>query len=251
MKKMADKSRKTPVDRTSGASPDSSPNRRGGSVVLSFYSERVAALHTRDERRSSKEKGGETEDEYLDDPPPETSCLCFEPQNPVRRFCYRLATNKCFEGLIILAIIASSVCLALDSPRIHLEDAPPDDKQLSQMLKFGDQYVWPWLFGAELMIKSIAFGFAFTKGAYLSSSWNQLDFFIVIVSFVTLLSDIYPSLHTLSNMRILRVLRPLRLVSRNPGMKLIISSLLKALPAIVNVLVVGCFRTLVRLRFRC
>ena len=236
MKKMADKSRKTPVDRTSGASPDSSPNRRGGSVVLSFYSERVAALHTRDERRSSKEKGGETEDEYLDDPPPETSCLCFEPQNPVRRFCYRLATNKCFEGLIILAIIASSVCLALDSPRIHLEDAPPDDKQLSQMLKFGDQYVWPWLFGAELMIKSIAFGFAFTKGAYLSSSWNQLDFFIVIVSFVTLLSDIYPSLHTLSNMRILRVLRPLRLVSRNPGMKLIISSLLKALPAVVNVL---------------
>ena len=47
MKKMADKSRKTPVDRTSGASPDSSPNRRGGSVVLSFYSERVAALHAR------------------------------------------------------------------------------------------------------------------------------------------------------------------------------------------------------------
>ena len=58
----------------------------------------------------------------------------------------------------------------------------------------------------------------------------------MIVSFVTLLSDIYPSLRTLSNMRILRVLRPLRLVSRNPGMKLIISSLLKALPAVVNVL---------------
>ena len=41
--------------------------------------------------------------------------------------------------------------------------------------------VWPWLFGAELLIKSIAFGFACGKDAYLSSPWNRLDACIVLV----------------------------------------------------------------------
>ena len=50
--------------------------------------------------------------------------------------------------------------------------------------------------------------------SYLTSPWNRLDFIIVIVSFLTLLSDVYPMLTPLSNFRILRVLRPLRLVSR-------------------------------------
>ena len=33
----------------------------------------------------------------------------------------------------------------------------------------------------------------------------------------------------------MRALRPLRLVSRNPGMKLIVTSLVKAMPAVANV----------------
>ena len=36
-------------------------------------------------------------------------------------------------------------------------------------------------------------------------------------------------------LRVLRVLRPLRLISRNAGMKLIITSLFKAMPAVSNV----------------
>ena len=37
-------------------------------------------------------------------------------------------------------------------------------------------------------------------------------------------------------LRVLRVLRPLRLISQNEGMKLIISSLFKAMPGVSNVL---------------
>ena len=37
-------------------------------------------------------------------------------------------------------------------------------------------------------------------------------------------------------LRILRALRPLRLVSRSPGMKLMVTSLVKSLPAVSNTL---------------
>ena len=49
-----------------------------------------------------------------------------------------------------------------------------------------------------------------------------------------------PALRPLKQLRILRVLRPLRLLSRNEGMKLIITSLVKAMPAVGNVFGVIC-----------
>ena len=128
-----------------------------------------------------------------------------------------------FRGVIIAAIVVSlSSCTRL--PRIHRDD--PDGRSvanpgLSSILSFSDVWIWPWLFGAELLIKAIAFGFAWGPKSYLASPWNRLDAGIVLVSFITLLS-ICTVVSRLTNLRVLRVLRPLRLVSRNPGMRLII-----------------------------
>ena len=68
--------------------------------------------------------------------------------------------------------------------------------------------------------------------AYLKSPWNRLDFALVIISFVYLLAAHSPELKAF---RTLRVLRPLRLLSRNEGMKLVITSLVKSIPAVANV----------------
>ena len=68
--------------------------------------------------------------------------------------------------------------------------------------------------------------------AYLKSSWNRLDFALVIVSLVYLLAAHSAELKAF---RTLRVLRPLRLLSRNEGMKLVITSLVKSMPAVGNV----------------
>ena len=65
--------------------------------------------------------------------------------------------------------------------------------------------------------------------------WNVLDFTIVLVSLLSLLSTIYPALDELKALRILRVIRPLRLLKRNAGMKLVITSLIKTIPAVVDV----------------
>ena len=52
---------------------------------------------------------------------------------------------------------------------------------------------------------------------------------------VAVLSSVVPVFGQLKSLRILRVLRPLRLLQRNPGMKLIIGSLIKTLPSVVEV----------------
>ena len=57
----------------------------------------------------------------------------------------------------------------------------------------------------------------------------------VLISLLGLLAAIVPLFGRLKALRILRVLRPLRLLQRNPGMKLIIGSLIKTLPSVVEV----------------
>ena len=71
--------------------------------------------------------------------------------------------------------------------------------------------------------------------AYLKDPWNILDFTIVIISILGLLASIVPVFGQLKSLRILRVLRPLRLLQRNPGMKIIITSLIRTMPAVVDV----------------
>jgi hypothetical protein len=66
--------------------------------------------------------------------------------------CHRLAIDRAFEGVVIIGIVVSSICLAMDSPRLHASDEP-NDVVVAYWLKFGDMYVWPWFFGVEFLIK--------------------------------------------------------------------------------------------------
>ena len=77
----------------------------------------------------------------------------------------------------------------------------------------------------------------FSVRGYLSDSWNLLDGSIVFISLLSLLDSI-ESLNFLRALRVLRALRPLRLLHRFPGMQVVVISLMKAGPAIINVMVV-------------
>ena len=160
--------------------------------------------------------------------PSDHSLLCFARSNPLRRLCKWLLQQKAFDAIVILAIVISSVCLALDTPRNE------PSSQLAHNLRAMDHF-FTWLFFAEMSVKVVAMGFVCGEGTYLRSPWNQVDFVIVMVSLLVLLADSVPQLHHLRILRVLRVLRPLRLISRNAGMKLIITSLFKAMPAVSNV----------------
>lgn len=80
-------------------------------------------------------------------------------------------------------------------------------------------------FGIEAVFKIIAYGFISDELSYLRNSWNILDFIILIASIV----DVSVSSIDLSFIKILRLfrtLRPLRFISHNRSMKIIVSALL-------------------------
>lgn len=80
-------------------------------------------------------------------------------------------------------------------------------------------------FGFEMCMKIIAFGFIYNESSYLRESWNILDFLIVIASFIDVsVSSI--NLSFVKILRLLRTLRPLRFITHNRSMKILVSALL-------------------------
>lgn len=75
-------------------------------------------------------------------------------------------------------------------------------------------------FFIEFLMRSIAHGFLFGRGVYLDDRWNKLDFVIAITGVVDLFLQV-----DLSVIRLLRVLRPLKLISKNPKVKVIVQSI--------------------------
>jgi hypothetical protein len=112
-------------------------------------------------------------------------------------------------------------------------------------------YILTALFTMEMAIKVVALGFvwegtagggaAVTPGAppYIRNGWNQLDFFIVLISLVTVApSGSTGPLTSLRALRALRALRPLRMSNRAPGLRVVVDALMAAIPGAINVILV-------------
>ena len=156
------------------------------------------------------------------------SLFCISPTNGFRLACYQTILAKWFDNFIIFLIVASSICLALDVPRLdHGSD-------LAWWL-FTLNYWFTGLFICEMCLKIVTYGFLFTPKAYLKDGWSVLDFVIVMISIAGLFAEWFPVFGKLKSLRILRVLRPLRLLNRIASMKIIITSLVQTLPSVLNV----------------
>lgn len=153
---------------------------------------------------------------------------CLPPDHPVRRRCCELAEHPTIDVLLMVAVVVSSLMLAIDTPRV------PPTSVLATMLRLAN-YAFTALFFAEAVVKAAAYGLIATPRAYLKNGWNVLDFAILLISLGAIASEALPQLSFLRSLRALRVLRPLRLLSRNEGMKLVLISLFEALPAVSNV----------------
>jgi voltage-dependent calcium channel T type alpha-1G len=94
------------------------------------------------------------------------------------------------------------------------------------------------VFTLEALLKIIAFGFANCGSrSYIRSLWNQLDFIIVVISLISLVLPTN-NLSSIKVVRLMKVLRPLRVISKNEGLKISIKALGVALPGIIDVIVV-------------
>ncbi|KAM6904720.1 voltage-dependent T-type calcium channel subunit alpha-1H [Xenentodon cancila] len=92
-------------------------------------------------------------------------------------------------------------------------------------------------FAVEMVIKMVALGI-FGSNCYLGDKWNQLDFVIVMAGVMEYSLDGHNA--SLSAIRTVRVLRPLRAINRVPSMRILVTLLLDTLPMLGNVLLL-CF----------
>ena len=98
-------------------------------------------------------------------------------------------------------------------------------------------YIFNSAFICEALLKIISLGFVFDEKSYLRDTWNQLDFFIVLISILYMSIEGF-DLPVLKILRMMRTLRPLRFVSHNVNIKIIVNALLHSMGAIANVLIV-------------
>jgi len=81
----------------------------------------------------------------------------------------------------------------------------------------------------ECVLKIIVLGFCIGEKTYLKDPWNVLDFVIVLFSVLTWVLEAVTAGSDISfirGFRALRALRPLRVVSKNEGIKTVVNSLL-------------------------
>ena len=94
-----------------------------------------------------------------------------------------------------------------------------------------------------MFLRIFSLGFAFNKGAYLRSAWNQLDFVCVVTGFVGMLGSSDNA--SLNGIRAFRVLRPLRTVNQIEGLKTVVQSVVGSAALLQDVLLILLFFMLI------
>ena len=160
--------------------------------------------------------------------------LCLSPANPIRRLAHTIITFHApstpalsFDNLIVVVILTSCIAMSLESCDL------PTDAPLRDLLEQINT-IATIVFATEMGLKIIAWGLLFTPNGYLRSGWNRLDGAIVTSSLISLLGDV-PAFKTL---RLLRVLRPLRLIARFGSLRVVVDLFIRTLPQVFNVMTV-------------
>jgi len=153
-----------------------------------------------------------------------------EPDNKIRRAIAEIINHKVFDYFILILIFCSCIVLALQRP---LSDPK---SQYNLNLDICDN-VLTACFILEFVLKVVAFGFLFNgKNSYLRNAWNGMDFIIVLVSIISLMQT--ESLMFVKSIRLFRIIRPLKMITKNEGLKIAVLCLINSIKDIFRVFVV-------------
>jgi hypothetical protein len=143
-----------------------------------------------------------------------------------------LIHNNIFDHFISIVILMNSIMLGM-TDYDGVFKGPDYESDHNKVLDHIGVYL-SVIFLVECVLKIVGMGFIWHKNSYLRDHWNQLDFFVVLVS----ITDFIPGLEKYSALKVLRtlrILRPLRSVNKIQGMKIIINSFLASIPGLINV----------------
>ena len=162
-------------------------------------------------------------------------CL-FSVSHPIRRWAIQAIEWKWFDRIVLFLIVTNCVFLAITDPTCP-EGCSHRNPNIDALL-FYAEFVFCVLFTVEMTLKVIAEGLIGHRNAYLWSMWNWLDFVVVVVGWLTLTGATSGGM---SALRSVRVLRPLRTITRVRGMKVLVSSIISAIPSLANVFLLCVF----------
>uniref|UniRef100_A0A7M4FMQ6 Voltage-dependent T-type calcium channel subunit alpha n=1 Tax=Crocodylus porosus TaxID=8502 RepID=A0A7M4FMQ6_CROPO len=166
------------------------------------------------------------------------SIYLFSPQNRFRILCQTIIAHKLFDYVVLAFIFLNCITIALERPQI-------EHRSTERIFLTVSNYIFTAIFVAEMTLKVVSLGLYFGDQAYLRSSWNILDGFLVFVSLIDIVVSVASAggakiLGVLRVLRLLRTLRPLRVISRAPGLKLVVETLISSLKPIGNIVLICC-----------
>jgi len=191
--------------------------------------------------------------EYWWEPYNNDRSLCTYPRDhPTREMCIKIAESQAFDNFILFCIALSTVLMAVDSPVVYASDS-------NEHILFGVvDMVVNVIFTFEVAIRVVAMNFWFHPQAYLQDGWCQLDFGIVLMSWLALI-DGMPNLKPFRAFRGLKALKAVKFLTYCGA---VMDALTAAIPMLFDVMCVTIFLMTVfgimgvqalkcRLKYRC
>ncbi|TAE76099.1 MAG: ion transporter [Bacteroidetes bacterium] len=130
----------------------------------------------------------------------------------------RIVNSSFFQNFMLLVILLASILVGLETY----------DTGLSNFITILDRTIM-LVFLIEIILKIMAEGKK--PWNYFKDGWNLIDFFVVVVYFLPINAKF------ITAARMIRLLRVLRVITFFPQLRLIVSSLLKAIPSMIYVFV--------------
>ena len=149
-------------------------------------------------------------------------------QKKFRRFAVTLVESNLFNLVMFSTIVVSSAFLCLEPPHESIPGPVPN-----WVLRLAN-IIFNILFSVEFIAKSTAFGFYTPRSvqqmSYMQVGQNQVDLFILALAIADMSgAGEYIGANTTKVIRLMKVMRPVRLLLRSEGLKAIIEALFASL----------------------
>eukprot|EP00283_Hemiselmis_rufescens_P000787 CAMPEP_0173470682 /NCGR_PEP_ID=MMETSP1357-20121228/78005_1 /TAXON_ID=77926 /ORGANISM="Hemiselmis rufescens, Strain PCC563" /LENGTH=1276 /DNA_ID=CAMNT_0014438967 /DNA_START=139 /DNA_END=3966 /DNA_ORIENTATION=+ len=166
------------------------------------------------------------------EPPAERVLFFLGPKNRVRMFFVSVGDHPAFGGLILICILVSCFFLFLspaseDDPWFNLDLLPKSAMDAMNT-------VFTLIFTVEFVVRVLSQGLLLTDQAYLKSGWNIMDTVVLVFAWMDE-TDVIANAALGKVFRLARALRPLRLMKRNEGMRVIIDALIGTMGPVLYV----------------
>ena len=148
--------------------------------------------------------------------------------NPFRnKIIHLVALNPWFDRIILFVITINCCFLALDQ---EVQVVTDNGEMIDNVFLI--------IYTLEMICKIIAQGFVMRPYSYLRDGWNILDFTVVMLGWTALMVE---GADNISAIKVIRILRPLRTINQIPKMPSLVSTIMKSLPIMFDVMVLFLF----------